>query len=185
MHGRYNEQMLRLPRLASALSLLLCLATVVLWVRSYYRVECVVLNDRNDLRTMPFGGWFDRGAFIIIQSRPHGGFIEHLGWGSYSGANADDARGFLHGILYYAHARGDFGFMWGSYVNNHGGGYSVVALPLWMLVCLFGIIPAIAIVRQCRKRPPIVGMCPHCGYDVRATPNRCPECGALPTHTPA
>jgi hypothetical protein len=64
------------------------------------------------------------------------------------------------------------------------GSASVVMFPVWLAIALLLPLPAAraaALVRQNRRRR--VGHCRRCGYDLRATPGRCPECGEVaPTH---
>ena len=55
-------------------------------------------------------------------------------------------------------------------------------LPYWILALVTGFLPATFAVRAVKRRSRTrqSGVCPECGYDLRATPNRCPECGTLP-----
>jgi hypothetical protein len=55
-----------------------------------------------------------------------------------------------------------------------------LVMPLWMPMLLFSLYPLICAARWYRKRPATVGLCRSCGYDLRATPDRCPECGMVP-----
>ena len=60
-------------------------------------------------------------------------------------------------------------------VIGRGWRYSV---PLWFLVCVTGAVPSARAVSGFRRRRRVTrGLCVHCGYDLRATPERCPECG--------
>ena len=53
------------------------------------------------------------------------------------------------------------------------------SLPLWLFVMLFAAAPARRLVSHYGRsaRREAKGLCPRCGYDLRATPDRCPECG--------
>lgn len=52
-----------------------------------------------------------------------------------------------------------------------------LAIPLYPLPLLIGLLLAWHIGRYRRLRMP--GRCVNCGYDLRATPARCPECGTV------
>ena len=56
----------------------------------------------------------------------------------------------------------------------------VAAVPYWLVVILLAVLPVTRLVRLFPRRP-AGGVCASCGYDLRATPHRCPECGAAPT----
>jgi hypothetical protein len=62
---------------------------------------------------------------------------------------------------------------------------SFAMMPYWLVVS-FAAIPPTRRAWQCMRRwlgerkSRRIGLCRHCGYDLRATPDRCPECGATP-----
>jgi hypothetical protein len=55
------------------------------------------------------------------------------------------------------------------------------AIPYWAVILSTIVLPCLSLTESIRnKRLVLAGCCPVCGYDLRATPNRCPECGTVP-----
>ena len=64
---------------------------------------------------------------------------------------------------------------------SQAGNYNYLIVPLWFVFGMGSVLPFGRIIRRCLRRRKIgVGCCNVCGYDMRATPYRCPECGTIP-----
>jgi hypothetical protein len=65
------------------------------------------------------------------------------------------------------------GFVWARYP----GSFNLPGVPFWFLSCIAAFF---AWRFSKRRKTPGGNLCRQCGYDLRATPDRCPECGTAP-----
>lgn len=61
----------------------------------------------------------------------------------------------------------------------------LIGWPHWFLFVAAAILPTVELWRRLRRRHLQPGLCKKCGYDLRGTPRRCPECGAVPAEAKA
>lgn len=68
---------------------------------------------------------------------------------------------------------------WGPIATWSFAADHFIAVRPWLLVVIFAVLPACWLLRGPlqRRRRKRLGLCLKCGYDLRATPERCPECG--------
>ena len=152
----------RLLNLLTVLALLLCLGVVAAWVRSY-------LPEQFHLRS-------HKGRVLLIFAAK-----QHGQWFSPDGLNLS-ADELVHSIYLYtggAPRRVRVGFAgFEMALTERDSGFWFFAVPHWAVA-----LPLAAAAGwgwwagRRRRRRDKAGHCLHCGYDLRATPGQCPECG--------
>jgi len=61
-----------------------------------------------------------------------------------------------------------------------------LVISYWLPIVVASILPLLAMWKRLQRwRTDLRGLCPICGYDLRATPDRCPECGLVPVKAQA
>lgn len=159
----------RLFNLVAVLSLVLCVATVVVGVRSYWLGIQIGYQSPG-----PAAGWQRQWSVGCYSGR-----LPYIRPGWLAPGQPAEKGWFAHP----RHARpgyhidGVAGFERRT-VTAADRWLSEVRFPIWILTAVFALAPAVALQRLRRRlRRATRGQCPRCGYDLRATPGRCPECG--------
>lgn len=148
----------RMFNLATVVSLVLCTATTVLWVRSYLPPN-LNWGFRDGNGILVFNDFNPEFAFDdLLRIARNPGYIR----GGWRVGGVEVIRG-------------------GFTDTGNPKKYWLIALPLPYLMILLAVLPALWWASAGRERHRrTTGLCPGCGYDLRATPDRCPECGMVP-----
>jgi hypothetical protein len=190
-----------LTRLAIGLSAALFLAAIVMWVRGYrtaddlkygyfnYRPHSRVegFEDASMIAVLHHRGHWDvavaRQACVVrpggyyrtgpgakgqrwVFTQPEGGNLQRAQMWTLSSPDTPitTTLGFRHATATYSNS---------------------VRIPDWCPAAVTALLPtAYFIRRRTRRHRRIAGHCLACGYDLRATPDRCPECGTAVVISP-
>jgi hypothetical protein len=182
---------------ATAMSLLLCAATIAIWVRGYGVNEWLKYQvlDAAQCRWTGYALVSDQGTLYVS----YGQLILPSPAVATKYARGLQQPGLFHLML--TPKPGDLNAFQGTFWNRRGfafilerrfnlqssdGAYSDefdrALLPDWFIVLMLILLSLPGVISFRRKRlRDARGLCRKCGYDLRATPERCPECGTVPT----
>jgi hypothetical protein len=189
--------------LCSAMSLLLCVAACVLWVRSYWRADEVRrvehLTDATGYTNRFLRLGSSHGSLLFTwrdlvwpSSYPKVAAVsrnrqreEAGGWHWHSMSTAGAVPEYKKwtppaDAAWHVSVRRWHAYRIDSAPTARGAGTHgyVVKAPHGLVCGALALLPAVTLsLRYRRRRHRRRGLCPACGYDLRASRDRCPECG--------
>jgi hypothetical protein len=205
----------------TVLSLLMCVVTVVLWVRSYRVVDIVRIGEVRAYKLASGDGgifierlrMFRRTGYWTSNLNPVTGHLSIYNESSENYTNFLKLQRKLSGAALHQATYEKYPWVsrlvfqtkaWTNlqstlwpcvmgvrdcvtstldYGTNaceeHWAMGHAIWLPYWFLWIITAASPTIWWLRKPARDQP--GLCETCGYDLRATPNRCPECGIIPS----
>jgi hypothetical protein len=174
MPGAMRRLLRILISAATVLSLVLCVGALAAWVRSYQARDDILWTPEKSRVHLKIGTY--RGGFFVVAAT-FVGTVDLSGPSSVIWKQSTPSNVVLttHPTFF-----NQFGFGMGySHDNKYPTRY--LASRYWFVVMMTAILPAARLAgwrrrRRLRMHP---NLCRHCGYDCRATPERCPECGSL------
>jgi hypothetical protein len=164
---------------ATALSLLLCVASAGLWARARWRDDIVEYEQRSGAWSVTVVG---SGGGLIVYRLAKGSEPQTIQLFTSPGLRFESKQPDPdYWTLPWTRAEGFAGFRYesGTFFRHP---VWLVRIPLWFLRLLTVPLPARAAWRWFRPRrwARDPNSCAACGYDLRATPDKCPECGQVP-----
>jgi hypothetical protein len=170
----------RLFTILSALSLLLCVAMAVLWPLSY---PVPLVLERMSPTGHVYAAAGRGGLYLGRYAWPERPYAVNVRAGHWKQNLAEGHDVTFHKYSWnygFGERRGGVAFGGGDF------GYTVLRVPLWFAAAVFAVLPAVhgaraGLAYRRQRKGLLRGLCPSCGYDLRATPGRCPECGAVAT----
>lgn len=156
----------RVVNILPALSLLLCLAAGILWVRSYWVDEYVQVAWQAPQKHSGYTGFRmdSEGGLLTLKCGDDLGYFAFLDIGFHYG-------GVTRGNRWNTVTGWRFGY-------SRGQDNIMIQAPYWAVVLSTVVLPLLWLNSHLEIRRRLkLGLCLTCGYDMRATPDRCPECG--------
>jgi hypothetical protein len=177
----------RLFTLCAALSLLLFAAVCVAWVRSYRMTEQLAWRRTDGYRAIRSA----HGSVVVVLDISDWSNQPPASYGlSYTREPPSAAVNALIDMLVLNVDPGDTwvewrrgGFVWYRWSGRFGGSSIARGIaPFWSLAMITALLPTAWGTSRLRSRVRArrlgrLRRCTSCGYDLRATPGRCPECG--------